>query len=86
MQKELVGTCKLYFHITFLSFFTDANARLRPGIQSKIEALRALYAGKKIIVGRDKLDVVKGILQKVGFVRLAFSTVVHRVSLTASCI
>ncbi|KAJ7185313.1 trehalose-6-phosphate phosphatase [Mycena filopes] len=37
---------------------------LRPGIQPKLEALRALYEGKKIIVGRDKLDVVKGVLQK----------------------
>ncbi|EKM57667.1 glycosyltransferase family 20 protein [Phanerochaete carnosa HHB-10118-sp] len=36
----------------------------RPGIQPKLEALRALYAGKKIIVGRDKLDVVKGVVQK----------------------
>ena len=40
--------------------------RLRPGIQPKLEALRALYEGKKIIVGRDKLDVVKGVVQKVG--------------------
>lgn len=38
---------------------------LRPGIQPKLEALRALYEGKKIIVGRDKLDVVKGVVQKV---------------------
>ena len=38
--------------------------RLRPGIQPKLEALRALYEGKKIIVGRDKLDVVKGVVQK----------------------
>ncbi|KAG8217002.1 glycosyltransferase family 20 protein [Butyriboletus roseoflavus] len=30
-----------------------------------LEALRTLYADKKIIVGRDKLDVVKGVLQKV---------------------
>jgi trehalose 6-phosphate synthase/phosphatase len=37
----------------------------RPGIQPKLEALRTLYEGKKIIVGRDKLDVVKGIVQKV---------------------
>ncbi|KAF8727564.1 hypothetical protein AX14_007273, partial [Amanita brunnescens Koide BX004] len=37
---------------------------LRPGITPKLEALRTLYEGKKIIVGRDKLDVVKGILQK----------------------
>lgn len=37
---------------------------LRPGIQPKLEALRNLYEGKKIIVGRDKLDVVKGVIQK----------------------
>jgi len=37
---------------------------LRPGILPKMEALRNLYQGKKIIVARDKLDVVKGILQK----------------------
>ncbi|KAF8196101.1 trehalose-6-phosphate phosphatase [Pholiota molesta] len=36
----------------------------RPGIKPKFEALRTLYEGKKIIVGRDKLDVVKGVLQK----------------------
>ncbi|KDR79803.1 hypothetical protein GALMADRAFT_241888 [Galerina marginata CBS 339.88] len=36
----------------------------RPGIKPKLEALRNLYEGKKIIVGRDKLDVVKGVLQK----------------------
>ncbi|KAJ6470501.1 trehalose 6-phosphate phosphatase [Mycena sanguinolenta] len=38
---------------------------LRPGITPKLDALRALYEGKKIIVGRDRLDVVKGVLQKV---------------------
>jgi hypothetical protein len=42
-----------------------ARDTLRPGIQPKLESLRALYADKKIIVGRDKLDVVKGVLQKV---------------------
>ena len=42
-----------------------ARDTLRPDIQPKLEALRALYADKKIIVGRDKLDVVKGVLQKV---------------------
>ncbi|KIY47893.1 glycosyltransferase family 20 protein [Fistulina hepatica ATCC 64428] len=36
----------------------------RPGIQPKLQALLTLYEGKKIIVGRDKLDVVKGVLQK----------------------
>jgi trehalose 6-phosphate synthase/phosphatase len=36
----------------------------RPGIKPKLTALQNLYEGKKIIVGRDKLDVVKGVLQK----------------------
>jgi trehalose 6-phosphate synthase/phosphatase len=44
--------------------------RLRPGIQPKLQALQVLYEGKKIIVGRDKLDVVKGVLQKVSFLIL----------------
>lgn len=44
---------------------TDGRCSLRPGIKPKLEALRALYEGKKIIVGRDKLDVVKGVVQKV---------------------
>ncbi|KIM27999.1 glycosyltransferase family 20 protein [Serendipita vermifera MAFF 305830] len=37
---------------------------LRPGIAPKLATLRALYEGKKIIIARDKLDVVKGIVQK----------------------
>ncbi|KAG6902178.1 hypothetical protein C0995_003274 [Termitomyces sp. Mi166 len=44
----------------------------RPGIQPKLEALRTLYENKKIIVGRDKLDVVKGVLQKVCVSHLIF--------------
>ncbi|KAG8854117.1 threalose-6-phosphate phosphatase [Tulasnella sp. 330] len=36
----------------------------RPGIKPKLDALRSLYKGKKIIVGRDKLDAVKGVAQK----------------------
>jgi len=36
----------------------------RPGIEPKLDALQTLYEGKKIIVGRDKLDVVKGVMQK----------------------
>ncbi|KAG9048860.1 threalose-6-phosphate phosphatase [Tulasnella sp. UAMH 9824] len=36
----------------------------RPGIKPKVDALRSLYQGKKIIIGRDKLDVVKGVVQK----------------------
>ncbi|ETW77810.1 glycosyltransferase family 20 protein [Heterobasidion irregulare TC 32-1] len=41
-----------------------AQDLLRPGIQPKLQALLKLYAGKKIIIGRDKLDVVKGVVQK----------------------
>ncbi|EJC97623.1 trehalose-6-phosphate phosphatase [Fomitiporia mediterranea MF3/22] len=37
---------------------------VRPGVQPKLDALRSLYEGKKIIVARDKLDVVKGVVQK----------------------
>lgn len=39
----------------------------KPTIQPKIDALRQLYKGKKIIVGRDKLDWTKGVLPKVRF-------------------
>ena len=48
--------------------------RIRPGIQPGLEALRTLYEGKKIIVGRDKLDVVKGVFQKVCFILINHST------------
>lgn len=40
------------------------QSSLRPGIEPKIQTLRTLYEGKKIIVARDKLDVVKGVVQK----------------------
>ncbi|KAI8636602.1 glycosyltransferase family 20-domain-containing protein [Parasitella parasitica] len=36
----------------------------RPGVAPKTKAIRERYAGKKIIIGRDKLDPVKGVLQK----------------------
>lgn len=36
-----------------------------PGVKPKMEALKKLYEGKKIIVGRDKLDPTKGVLPKV---------------------
>ncbi|KAI8149623.1 glycosyltransferase family 20-domain-containing protein [Fennellomyces sp. T-0311] len=38
--------------------------RKQPGVRPKMEAIRAMYAGKKIIIGRDKLDQTKGVLQK----------------------
>ncbi|CDH50920.1 trehalose 6-phosphate phosphatase [Lichtheimia corymbifera JMRC:FSU:9682] len=33
-------------------------------VQYKMKAIADMYTGKKIIVGRDKLDLVKGVLQK----------------------
>lgn len=62
-QKESQETCANLFFGSSRSRLT--LIRLRPGIQPKLEALKTLYEGKKIIVGRDKLDVVKGVLQKV---------------------
>lgn len=50
---------------------------MRPGIKPKLEALKALYEGKKIIVGRDKLDVVKGVVQKVNVMQFFRCTLFH---------
>ncbi|KAG1351779.1 hypothetical protein G6F62_002884 [Rhizopus arrhizus] len=36
----------------------------RPGVEPKAKAIRERYADKKLIIGRDKLDPVKGVLQK----------------------
>ena len=60
-----------FVHLFFslLSFINFVAFSKRPGIKPKLDALRTLYEGKKIIVGRDKLDVVKGVLQKVCFSR-----------------
>ncbi|KAI9281897.1 glycosyltransferase family 20-domain-containing protein [Sporodiniella umbellata] len=45
----------------------------QPGVMPKINAIRDMHSGKKIIAGRDKLDTTKGILQKLhafeGFLR-----------------
>ncbi|KAI1319792.1 threalose-6-phosphate phosphatase [Mortierella claussenii] len=38
--------------------------RKSPGVFPKMEALRKTYKDKRIIVGRDKLDLVKGVQQK----------------------
>ncbi|KUI71930.1 Trehalose-phosphatase [Cytospora mali] len=35
-----------------------------PKVDEKVKALRKMYAGKKIIVGRDRLDSVRGVAQK----------------------
>jgi trehalose 6-phosphate synthase/phosphatase len=36
----------------------------KPSVAPKAKAIRERYAGKYIIVGRDKLDPMKGLLQK----------------------
>ncbi|KAG0742219.1 hypothetical protein G6F57_010744 [Rhizopus arrhizus] len=36
----------------------------QPGVLPKMDAIRDMHSGKKIIAGRDKLDSTKGILQK----------------------
>ncbi|KAF9142998.1 threalose-6-phosphate phosphatase [Mortierella sp. GBA39] len=38
--------------------------RKAPGVLPKMEAIRKTYKGKRIIVGRDKLDQAKGVQQK----------------------
>ena len=42
-----------------------------------MDALQTLYEGKKIIMGRDKLDVVKGVMQKVGKERIRPITLIN---------
>ncbi|KAI8096191.1 glycosyltransferase family 20-domain-containing protein [Halteromyces radiatus] len=46
----------------------------QPGVEPKMAAIREMYAGKKIIIGRDKLDSTKGVLQKLH----AFEQFLHR--------
>ncbi|KDN52245.1 glycosyltransferase family 20 protein [Tilletiaria anomala UBC 951] len=41
-----------------------AKDSMAPGVKPKIEVIKKMYEGKKIIVGRDKLDIVRGVLQK----------------------
>ncbi|KAI8453549.1 trehalose-phosphatase [Phakopsora pachyrhizi] len=38
--------------------------RKLPGVKPKMDALKKLYEGKKIIIGRDKLDPTKGVIHK----------------------
>jgi trehalose 6-phosphate synthase/phosphatase len=42
----------------------EAFAFGEPEIEEKMKTMRRLYAGKKIIVGRDRLDSVRGVVQK----------------------
>ncbi|OAL51906.1 alpha,alpha-trehalose-phosphate synthase-like protein subunit Tps2 [Pyrenochaeta sp. DS3sAY3a] len=43
---------------------TQRQAFGDPEIDERIKDLREMYAGKKIIVGRDRLDAVRGVVQK----------------------
>ena len=54
-----IGYCPIGIDIKKVSHDRDA-----PGVLPKLEALRTLYKGKKLIVGREKLDVAKGVYNK----------------------
>ncbi|KAF2134873.1 glycosyltransferase family 20 protein [Dothidotthia symphoricarpi CBS 119687] len=43
---------------------TQRQAFGDPEIQERINGIREMYQGKKIIVGRDRLDAVRGVVQK----------------------
>lgn len=47
--------------------------RAQPDVAEWVEKLRSRYEGKKVVVGRDKLDSIKGVRQKL----LAFETALH---------
>ncbi|KAH8804259.1 trehalose-6-phosphate phosphatase [Flagelloscypha sp. PMI_526] len=61
VQGRVVGIVHCAVGIDFSRVTSDLS---RPGIQPKLDALRNLYEGKKIIVGRDKLDAITGLSQK----------------------
>lgn len=54
-----VGYCPIGIDIQRVSHDRDA-----PTVKPKMDALRMLYKDKKIIVGREKLDVAKGVYNK----------------------
>ncbi|KAF2664637.1 alpha,alpha-trehalose-phosphate synthase-like protein subunit Tps2 [Microthyrium microscopicum] len=35
-----------------------------PSVEDKLQRIRQIYAGKKVIIGRDRLDTVRGVAQK----------------------
>jgi len=43
---------------------TQQSAFGNPDVEEKMKGIRELYVGKKIIVGRDRLDSVRGVAQK----------------------
>ncbi|WVQ98709.1 trehalose-phosphatase [Kwoniella sp. CBS 9459] len=58
-QVTAVGYCPIGLDVKRV-----AHDRDQPGVIPKAEALRQLYKDKKIIVGREKLDVAKGVYNK----------------------
>ncbi|WVW83110.1 trehalose-phosphatase [Kwoniella bestiolae CBS 10118] len=58
-QVTAVGYCPIGLDVKRV-----IHDRELPGVIPKMEALRQLYKDKKIIVGREKLDVAKGVYNK----------------------
>lgn len=58
-QVTAVGYCPIGIDVNRVTLDRD-----RAGVEPKAQALRSLYKGKKIIVGREKLDVAKGVYNK----------------------
>ena len=54
-----VGYCPIGIDIERVSHDRDSA-----GVQPKMDSLRMIYRGKKIIVGREKLDMAKGVYNK----------------------
>lgn len=52
------------FPIGINAVSTQRQAFGDPEIEERIKDIREMYAGKKIIVGRDRLDAVRGVVQK----------------------
>jgi len=52
------------FPIGINSISTKRQAFDSPDVEERIKLIREMYAGKKLIVGRDRLDAVRGVVQK----------------------
>ncbi|CBY01913.1 similar to alpha,alpha-trehalose-phosphate synthase subunit Tps2 [Plenodomus lingam JN3] len=52
------------FPIGINAVSTQRQAFGDPEIDERIKGIREMYAGKRIIVGRDRLDAVRGVVQK----------------------
>src|ERR1700712_3597222 len=52
------------FPIGINAISTQEDAFNDPAVEQKMDGIRQLYPGKKLIVGRDRLDAVRGVAQK----------------------